>query len=102
MYLIRIPADGCRSLERVCDDPWKIIVATTLLNKTNGKAAAPVFWELIKRWPTPTALAQASAPNMTELLRPLGTQFVRTSRLIPLWQKRALSDSALKTLWNST
>ncbi|CAE6524377.1 unnamed protein product [Rhizoctonia solani] len=70
--------------ERICSDPWKMIVATTLLNKTNGKAAIPIFWELIRRWPTPTALAQASAPTLTELLRPLGTQSVRTSRLIRL------------------
>ncbi|KAH7309401.1 hypothetical protein B0J17DRAFT_606296 [Rhizoctonia solani] len=70
--------------ERVCNDPWKIIVATTLLNKTSGKAALPIFWELIKRWPTPKALAQASAPCLMELLRPIGTQFVRMSRLIRL------------------
>ncbi|KAH7316394.1 hypothetical protein B0J17DRAFT_686935 [Rhizoctonia solani] len=70
--------------ERVCNDPWKIIVATTLLNKTSGRGALPIFWELIKRWPTPKALAQASAPSLMELLRPIGTQSVRTSRLIRL------------------
>ncbi|KAF8669460.1 histidine acid phosphatase family [Rhizoctonia solani] len=70
--------------ESVCDNPWKIIIATTLLNKTKGKAAVPVFWELIERWPTPTALAQVAAPSLTELLRPLGTQSIRTSRLMRL------------------
>ncbi|KAF8684927.1 histidine acid phosphatase family [Rhizoctonia solani] len=70
--------------ESVCDDPWKIIIATTLLNKTKGKATVPVFWELIERWPTPTALAQVAAPSLTELLRPLGTQSIRTSRLMRL------------------
>ncbi|CEL53206.1 Methyl-CpG-binding domain protein 4 OS=Mus musculus GN=Mbd4 PE=1 SV=1 [Rhizoctonia solani AG-1 IB] len=70
--------------ECVCDDPWKVIVATTLLNKTNGKVAVPVFWELIERWPTPVALSQAAAPILTDLLRPLGTQSMRTSRLIRL------------------
>ncbi|KAG8730869.1 hypothetical protein FRC11_005619, partial [Ceratobasidium sp. 423] len=69
---------------RVCDDPWKIIVATTLLNKTNGKVVVPIFWELIKRWPTPIALVQAAAPSLTDLLRSLGTQSMRTSRLIRL------------------
>lgn len=68
--------------ESVQDDPWKIIVATTLLNKTSGRAAVPVFWKLLERWPTPGALAQAAAPILTKLLRPLGTQSVRTSRLI--------------------
>lgn len=70
--------------EIVQDDPWKIVVATTLLNKTTGRAAVPVFWKLIERWPTPIALAQAAAPTLTELIRPLGTQTVRTSRLIRL------------------
>ncbi|KAF8597561.1 hypothetical protein BDV93DRAFT_562168 [Ceratobasidium sp. AG-I] len=90
--------------ERIRDDPWKIVVATTLLNKTTGKAATPVFWELIELYPTPLALAQgqrpllfyrgplflwvyggghiAAVPSLTSLLRPLGTQSVKASRLM--------------------
>ena len=49
--------------ERVADDPWKLLVATMLLNKTAGRVAVPIFWKLIERWPTPDALAQGnSAP----------------------------------------
>jgi hypothetical protein len=29
-----------------------------LLNKTAGRVAVPVFWTLIKRWPTPESLAK--------------------------------------------
>ncbi|QRV99139.1 HhH-GPD domain-containing protein [Ceratobasidium sp. AG-Ba] len=70
--------------ERVRDDPWKIIVATTMLNKTNGKVALPVYWSLLEKWPNPLALAQASAPVLTNHLRAIGTQSVRTERLIRL------------------
>lgn len=45
-------------LERVADDPWKVLVAVTLLNKTAGKVAIPVFWRIIERWPTPLDLSQ--------------------------------------------
>jgi hypothetical protein len=44
--------------ECVADDPWKLLVAVMLLNKTAGRVAVPIFWKLIKRWPTPEALAQ--------------------------------------------
>jgi hypothetical protein len=44
-------------VERVADDPWKVLVAVTLLNKTSGKAAIPVFWDIMARYPTPCAFA---------------------------------------------
>ncbi|KAG9102307.1 hypothetical protein FS749_007190 [Ceratobasidium sp. UAMH 11750] len=70
--------------EKVRDDPWKIIVATTLLNKTTGRAALPVYWKLLEQWPTPRALAQAAAPSLTRMLQHLGTQSLRTERLMRL------------------
>jgi methyl-CpG-binding domain protein 4 len=42
----------------VADDPWKLLVAVTLLNKTSGRCAVPIFWTLIDRWPTPQSLAK--------------------------------------------
>jgi hypothetical protein len=44
--------------ECVADDPWKLLIAVMLLNKTAGRVAVPIFWRLIKRWPTPESLAQ--------------------------------------------
>ncbi|PBL01002.1 hypothetical protein ARMGADRAFT_1073322 [Armillaria gallica] len=70
--------------ELVAHDPWKLIVAVTLLNKTSGKLAIPVFWELIDRWPTPLSLSQASDEDLVSLIRPLGTQTIRTKRLIEM------------------
>jgi hypothetical protein len=56
-----------RNLERVADDPWKLLVAVTLLNKTSGRCAVPIFWTLINRWPTPRSLAKGR-PLLSSIL----------------------------------
>nr|GAT51328.1 predicted protein [Mycena chlorophos] len=87
--------------ETVRDDPWKVLIAVTLLNKTAGALAIPVFWKLVEQWPTPFALSQgafhirpplsttltdlaADEPFLVSLLTPLGTQNRRAARLIAL------------------
>ncbi|KAJ7706038.1 DNA glycosylase [Mycena rosella] len=70
--------------EFVADDPWKLLVAVTLLNKTSGKLAIPVFWNIMDMYPTPWALSQASELALVTLIRPLGTQNIRAKRLISL------------------
>lgn len=77
------------------------MVAVTLLNKTAGKLAIPVFWAIMAAWPTAWALSQGtsriclhgtllitnhSAPEseLVALIRPLGTQNIRAKRLISL------------------
>jgi len=91
--------------EQVSDDPWKVLVAVTLLNVTYGKTAIPVFWEIIGKYPTPQSLCSGESfsyaipsaeiptacyvdPAASEflqcLLRPLGLQTKRSKRLIDL------------------
>ncbi|PBK77213.1 hypothetical protein ARMSODRAFT_1012394 [Armillaria solidipes] len=79
-----IPLKPILIQELVAHDPWKLIVAVTLLNKTSGKLAIPVFWELVDRWPTALSLSQASDEDLVSLIRPLGTQTVRAKRLIEM------------------
>ncbi|KAG9222937.1 hypothetical protein CCMSSC00406_0000374 [Pleurotus cornucopiae] len=67
--------------ETVADDPWKLLVAVTLLNKTAGKLAIPVFYTIMKQWPTPWALSQAPHSVLSDLLRPLGCYDIRANRL---------------------
>jgi methyl-CpG-binding domain protein 4 len=45
-------------VERVAQDPWKLLVAVTLLNKTTAKVALPMFWHLMDNWPSPWAMGQ--------------------------------------------
>ncbi|KAJ7492488.1 DNA glycosylase [Mycena latifolia] len=70
--------------ETVADDPWKLLIAVTLLNKTSGKLAIPVFWAIMATYANAWALSQASEPDLVDLIRPLGTQNVRAKRLISL------------------
>ncbi|KAF5375026.1 hypothetical protein D9758_000146 [Tetrapyrgos nigripes] len=85
--------------EQVAHDPWKLIVATTLLNKTTAKVAIPVFWQLMEQWPTPWALSKgmsllslilfltlciAEPSVLANILHPLGTYSIRSKRLIDL------------------
>ncbi|CDO76786.1 hypothetical protein BN946_scf184978.g15 [Trametes cinnabarina] len=72
--------------EYVSADPWKVLVAVTLLNKTPGSKSIPVFFDLIQRWPTPAALAQAPLSLLREMLKDLGLGEVRSVRLIALSQ----------------
>ncbi|KZT66104.1 hypothetical protein DAEQUDRAFT_715406 [Daedalea quercina L-15889] len=72
--------------EHVADDPWKLLLAVTLLNKTAGVQAVPVFFSLIEEWPTPGALAQACPRAVEERISHLGLGRSRTARLIKLSQ----------------
>lgn len=67
--------------EAVQDDPWKLLIATMFLNKTSGKVALPVFWYVIKCWPTPEKLAEADFETLKALLHHLGLSNTRAHRL---------------------
>lgn len=100
-----VSAVSNRWKEQVADDPWKLLVAVTLLNKTAGKLAIPVFYNILKRWPTPYDLSQgkytvimpsywrvdpfpidypADESELVDVIRRLGTQNIRTKRLIAI------------------
>ncbi|KZV97401.1 DNA glycosylase [Exidia glandulosa HHB12029] len=68
----------------ISDNPWRILVATLMLNKTNGKYSLPVFWELMTRWPDAERMQHAPLEELVTLLRPLGFQNFRAARLITL------------------
>jgi methyl-CpG-binding domain protein 4 len=89
--------------ECVADDPWKVLVAVMLLNKTAGRVAVPIFWRLIERWPSPESLAKglflfpfpslrltpetgltADYAELEDCIRSLGLQSTRAKRLIAL------------------
>ncbi|KAJ8495747.1 hypothetical protein ONZ51_g1506 [Trametes cubensis] len=72
--------------EHVAEDPWKVLVAVTLLNKTAGKKSIPVFFDIMDQWPTPAALAEAPTSLLHEMLKDLGLGEVRSARLVALSQ----------------
>ncbi|KZO99820.1 DNA glycosylase [Calocera viscosa TUFC12733] len=72
--------DHC--VERVADDPFRLILAVSLLNKTRWQQATPIFWRILEQWPTADDLAKVPLEVLTEVLQPLGLQNVRATRLI--------------------
>jgi hypothetical protein len=54
-----------KCIETVRDDPWKILVATCLLNVTSGRAARPIYNELLLRYPDPKSMSKGkSLPSL--------------------------------------
>ncbi|GAB7359453.1 hypothetical protein MBLNU230_g6101t1 [Neophaeotheca triangularis] len=70
--------------EKLFLEPFWLLIAVTFLNKTGGKAAAPVFWQLKADYPTPAALADASQKDLLDRVRHLGLQTQRSNRLIAM------------------
>lgn len=67
--------------ERLWDQPFWLLIAVTFLNKTAGRAAAPVFWQLKERFPTASQLAEADEGDLTAMIWHLGLQNQRAKRL---------------------
>ncbi|KAK4044570.1 hypothetical protein C8A01DRAFT_42746 [Parachaetomium inaequale] len=67
--------------EELADDPFRLLVAITFLIRTTGKAAIPVFRQLMERFPTPDALAVADSAEVIPLIHPLGLSVVRCAAI---------------------
>jgi methyl-CpG-binding domain protein 4 len=82
--------------EELFEDPWRVLVACVLLNKTTAVQARRVVWELFARFPTAATAAAADATELEALealLRPLGLFRKRAAGLV------RLSKEYLETNW---
>jgi DNA (cytosine-5)-methyltransferase 1 len=61
-------------------NPYAVLVAELLLQKTDAPKANGVYAEFLSRWPTPSALARAKAQQLRSLIGSLGLAY-RTERL---------------------
>ncbi len=69
--------------EDLFHDPWKLLVATIFLNRTDGKRAVPLATRFLDRWPTPERLLEAaSEDDIADLMRPLGLHRRRAANLV--------------------
>ena len=57
---------------RETDDPWRVLVAEVLLQRSRGKTVAKVYDELFRRWPDAAALSRAREASIASVIRPLG------------------------------
>lgn len=60
--------------EELYKDPWKLLVACMLLNKTSGIQMRTVIWELFDLCPTPEAAVAVPTCDIEKVIRPLGLQ----------------------------
>lgn len=57
---------------RETDDPFRILVAEVLLQRSRGKTVAKVYEQLFQRWPDAASLARARVDTIEKVIRPLG------------------------------
>jgi A/G-specific adenine glycosylase len=57
---------------RETHDPWRVLVAEVLLQRSRGKTVAKVYEELFRRWPDAPALSRAHESSIAAVTRPLG------------------------------
>ena len=70
--------------EKLAYSPFRMLVATIFLNKTPGERAMPVFYQLMERYPTSTALAEADVGDVTRIIQRLGFQNQRARKCVSL------------------
>ena len=73
--------------ERLCHDPFRLLLATIFLNKTPGQRAMPVFFKLMEKYPTPEKLAEAEQADVTAIIQQLGFQNQRARKCIAMSKK---------------
>jgi A/G-specific adenine glycosylase len=57
---------------RVTDDPFRVLIAEILLQRSRGSTVADVFDALFRRWTDPASLAEADVSEIEATIRPLG------------------------------
>lgn len=78
--------------EDLAHDPFPLLMATHFLVRTPGEAAIPVYYNVMKRWPTLEALATANPEEVKEMIRKLGHSNQRCEQIQKLareWIQRA-------------
>lgn len=65
--------------ERLAHDPFRLLIAVTFLNRTHGKHAIPVFFSLMRAYPTPRSLVDADKEDIVAIIHHLGLQNQRAT-----------------------
>lgn len=78
---------------RETSDPYKVLVAEVLLQKTAAEKVEPIYRELIETYPTPDELAEADQERLTDIIYSLGFQNQRSKALISIGEQ--IQDSGV-------
>lgn len=58
--------------ETHCTEPWQILLACVVLNRTQATQVAPVLSEMTTRWPSRETMAAAEIRDVEAIVAPLG------------------------------
>ncbi|CAJ2513406.1 Uu.00g015250.m01.CDS01 [Anthostomella pinea] len=67
--------------EELADDPFRLLLAVTFLIRTTGRAAIPVFRQVMEKYPTPQDLVDADTDDIVATIRHLGLGVVRAATI---------------------
>lgn len=73
--------------EKLHDNLYALLVQVCLWNQTKGTSAKPVLERILRAYPNIASLAQASLPELTLMILPIGLHNRRAARLIAMAQK---------------
>eukprot|EP00092_Neocalanus_flemingeri_P089633 GFUD01113429.1.p1 GENE.GFUD01113429.1~~GFUD01113429.1.p1 ORF type:complete len:322 (-),score=100.75 GFUD01113429.1:136-1101(-) len=88
------PKGFTKDKEKLYTQPWKLLIATIFLNKTNNKVSLPILWQFFILWPTPAAASVADQSQVAELLKPMGLNNLRAKTIV------RFSWEFLNTTWS--
>jgi A/G-specific adenine glycosylase len=57
---------------RESHDPYEVLIAEIMLQRTRGQNVVGAYEEFLRRWPTPEILARARTSSIESVIRPLG------------------------------
>ncbi len=80
---------------RETNDPYEILIAEILLQKTAAEKVEPIFEEFLATYPSPKGLAEADRDELIDIIYSLGFQNQRSKALISIGQ--VLRDTAVPT-----
>lgn len=66
---------------RTTRDPFRVLIAEILLQRTRADSVASVYRELFDRWPSAVRLAAARTASVAAVIRPLGLAY-RAPRIV--------------------
>lgn len=70
--------------EELRSDPWKMLCACMLLNKTNHKQVRPILRSMFSKFPRPEIMAEAPTRDLAEIIRTCGLQNRRAAAMIDM------------------
>ncbi|UOY10005.1 hypothetical protein [Methanonatronarchaeum sp. AMET6-2] len=72
---------------RETENPYEVLIAEAMLQKTSASQVLPIYRDFLKRYPSPNELAGADVDEISDIIYSLGLQNTRARRFKKLGKK---------------